>query len=238
MTKNHYLIAMAAGHGDRMGSSVPKQFMRLEGKAILHRTIQRFVDAVPDIQVVTVLPPEPEFRDMWRKYCLSENFSVPQTLAAGGITRFHSVRNALAHVPDGVVVAIHDGVRPFASETLIRSMFGKMENDAGCKALIPVVPVVDTLKVLHVEDGVLCETAGGHVDRSEIFSAQTPQVFRSECLKAAYNLAYQPSFTDDASVATAYKIPLTFVQGERYNLKITTPEDFRMAKAMIGSGEY
>jgi len=229
MSKSFYVIITAAGRGVRMGGDTPKQFLTLDGKPILRRTIETFVEACPDAHVVVVLPKD--HISEWRDYCVESNFTCPQTLVEGGITRFHSVRNSLAKVPDGVTVAIHDGVRPFVSEALITLMRERMETE---RALIPVMPSTDTLTVLEKgEDGCL-HSGGGHVDRSRIFAVQTPQMFRSEELKAAYAQAYDPSFTDDGSVALKNGIPLSFIQGERYNIKITTPEDMPLAEFISG----
>ena len=145
MNRNKILIVMAAGSGVRMGATVPKQFLDLGGVPILRRTIEAFVSAVPDIKVVTVLPED--HIPFWKEYCLSSGFNCPQTLVSGGFTRFHSVRNALKKVPDGAIVAIHDGVRPLLSAELIRNMFARMDS-GGVRALIPVIPSVDTLKVI------------------------------------------------------------------------------------------
>ena len=231
MERKKYLVVTAGGSGSRMGADVPKQFLPLQGKAILQRTMERFLEACPGIRILTVLP-----RDhfgTWKAYCAAHNFNVPQTLVAGGITRFHSVRNALAKIPDGALVAVHDGVRPFVSKELIERMFSRMEV---CRALIPVLPVTDTLKVLDRdrETGFL-RSAGERLDRSRVFGAQTPQIFRSEDLKAAYAEAYDPLYTDDASVAENIKIPLSFIEGERFNIKITTPEDLVLAEAIARS---
>ncbi len=229
MERKKYLAVTAGGSGLRMGSALPKQFLSLDGRAVLQRTIERFVEACPDIQVITVLPEG--HVAWWRRYCQEKGFNCPQRLVKGGITRFHSVRNALAHVPDGAVVAIHDGVRPLLSADLIRAMFAQM--DQGVRALIPVVPMVDTLAVLDkVSDGSL-KDSGELVDRSRVYGVQTPQVFRSEDLKAAYAQGYDTLFTDDASVARRYGIPLSYIAGERNNIKLTTPEDLSLAEAIL-----
>lgn len=226
--RNKILIVMAAGSGTRMGSSTPKQFLDLGGKPVLRRTIETFISADPDIKVVTVLPKEHLY--FWKEYCLANDFTCPQLLVAGGITRFHSVRNALARVPDGSIVAIHDGVRPLLSAGLVRNMFSRME-DGKTRALIPVVPSVDTLKVL---DNNLTDT-GEEVDRTRIYGAQTPQMFLSEDIKEAYSQAFDTTFTDDASVARKKGIPLSFCLGERYNFKLTSPEDLALARMIISS---
>ena len=227
MGRKRYLIVTAGGIGTRMGGPVPKQFLELDGKPILRLTMERFLEADPDIQIITTLP-EAHIVP-WRQYCLKESFHCRQRLVKGGFTRFHSVKNALEYVPDGALAAIHDGVRPLVSTAFIRRLWKEAEN---VPALIPVMPIVETLKVLERRpDGRLVST-GERADRSRIFGAQTPQLFHSEDLKAAYTQGFDTLFTDDASVAERYGIPLTFTEGERYNIKITTPEDLELAKIL------
>ena len=229
MERKFYLIVMAAGHGTRLGGPVPKQFQEVDGIPILQHTIERFLEAEPDLRVVTVLPED--CIELWKECCLRHNFPCPQTLVKGGITRFHSVRNALGKVPDGVVAAIRDGVRPLVSPSLIRRMREQMEH---CPALIPVIPSVDTLQRLRKEeDGSLSALEGGPLDRSTVWRVQTPQMFHSEVIRRAYASAYDPSFTDDASVARHTNIPLSYIEGERYNLKITTAEDLQVVRTLI-----
>lgn len=232
MDRKKYLIVMAAGSGTRMGAQVPKQFLELGGKAILRRTIEVFLEACPGISVITVLPEA--HIPYWRNYCLEHNFICPQVIVKGGITRFHSVRNALSKVPDGALAAVHDGVRPLVSPGLVRKMFAEAEEKG---ALIPVVPCVDTMKVLEKKGDELVPVAGRTVDRSVLFGAQTPQVFHSELLKAAYSLPYDTSFTDDASVVERYGKNLSYTMGERFNIKITTQEDLVLAKAILTLSE-
>ena len=233
---NKILIVMAAGSGSRMGSATPKQFLDLGGKPILRRTIESFISAEPDIRVITVLPKD--HISFWKEYCLSADFNYPQLLVQGGFTRFHSVRNALERVPEGAVVAIHDGVRPLVSPGLIKEMFSLMSTRR-CRALIPVLPSIDTLRILdrRVDDsGAETLTASEEeLDRSRVYRVQTPQMFVSEDIKAAYSQAFDTSFTDDASVASKKGIPLSFCEGERYNFKLTSPEDLEMARMIIYS---
>ena len=219
---------MAAGSGTRMGADMPKQFIELCGKAVLQRTIEVFREACPDIKVVTVLPEA--HMDYWKSYCLKHSFTCPQILVKGGITRFHSVRNALERVPDGVLVAVHDGVRPLISQSLVKEMFEKAENVNG---LIPVVPCVDTMRILQKNGEVLEPVPGAVADRSILYGVQTPQVFQSEILKEAYGQAYDTAFTDDASVVEKYGKNLSFVIGERFNIKLTTQDDLKIARALI-----
>ena len=221
MDRKFYAVVVAGGSGSRMGAEVPKQFLRLDGKPILRRTLESFVEAAPDVKLVTVLPRR--WMKEWKEMCVAESFDCPQTLVAGGMSRFLSVRNALAKVPDGAVVAIHDGVRPFVSPELIRRMRAMMSDEV--RALIPVVPVVDTLKSLNpsVPDPV----------RADTVAVQTPQMFLSEDIRKAYGQPYDLSFTDDASVAARAGIPVATTEGERFNIKITTREDLVFGEAIL-----
>ena len=233
MERKKYLVVMAAGHGTRMGSALPKQFIPLGGKPILQRSIERFVQACPDVKVITVLPRD--YMPEWKDLCQKNNFYYPQILVEGGITRFHSVRNALEKVPAGAVVAIHDGVRPMVTPDLVARMFARMSS---CRALIPVLPSVDSLeavrKVVKASGEEVLETIPGAViDRETVYRAQTPQIFLSEDIKAAYGQAFDTAFTDDASVAAKKNIPLSYIEGERYNIKITTPDDLDFAEAIL-----
>jgi 2-C-methyl-D-erythritol 4-phosphate cytidylyltransferase len=222
MRRNIFGIFVAGGSGTRMGGDTPKQFLLLDGRPILQCTIERFLEAEPDMKVITVLP-KAHFQT-WKDLCAVHSFHCPQTLVAGGLTRFHSVQNALRKVPEGAIVSIHDGVRPLVSADLVRRMLERMQSGE-CRALLPVVPVVDTLRST--------DPAAPDPDRAKVVAVQTPQMFRSEDIKAAYTQAYDLSFTDDASVAARKEIPLAFEAGERFNLKITTPEDLVLAEAIL-----
>lgn len=223
---------MAAGSGSRMGAELPKQFLEIDGKAILQKTIEVFRDALPGIKVITVLPEA--FIDYWKDYCIRRNFICPQVLVKGGITRFHSVKNALERVPEGALVAIHDGVRPLVTEKFLQEIFAAAEDVAG---LIPVLPCIDTMKVLKAENTVLKSVPGVEADRSVLYGAQTPQIFQSELLKQAYEQPFSPSFTDDASVMEKNGKSLSYTIGERLNIKITTQEDLILARAIYSIRE-
>ena len=223
---------MAAGSGSRMGAELPKQFLELDGKPILQRTIEVFLEAVPGIRVVTVLPDD--YVDYWKTICLDRNFICPQVLVRGGITRFHSVRNALSKVPEGALVAVHDGVRPLVTARFLSDLFLKAESVDG---LVPVLPCIDTMKVLAGKGDDLHPVSGASADRSVLYGAQTPQIFRSELLKEAYGQAFDESFTDDASVMERYGKSLSYVIGERLNIKITTKEDLTLARAIYSLRE-
>lgn len=233
MSKKRYAVIMAAGSGSRMGTDLPKQFLEIDGKMVLRRTIEKFLEAIPGVSIIIVLPEQ--FMDYWRDYCYKNSFVCPQVLVKGSITRFHSVKNALAKVPQDALVAIHDGVRPLLSTKLIVEAFNKAETH---QAVIPVLPCVDTIKALEKkkwDDGSesYVSIPGVKVDRSVLFGAQTPQVFQSNVLKSAYSQAYDTLFTDDASVVEKHGKSLSFIKGERLNIKITTPEDLILAEAIL-----
>jgi len=225
MDKEIYAIFTAGGSGVRMGSATPKQFIELQGVPILQTTIENFVRALPAAKIVTVLPKS--WIDEWKRLCMEHSFGYPQIIVEGGLTRFHSVKNALAKVPDGAVAMIHDGVRPFVGAGLLNRMITEMES---VRAVVPVTTVTDTLKSLMADDEGNLVPTGCDPDRSKVFGAQTPQVFRSEDIKAAYEQAYDVSFTDDASVAQRKGFAIRYVPGERFNIKITTPEDLQLAE--------
>jgi len=225
---NFYAIIMAAGSGTRMGVSTPKQFLTVKGIPILRMTMEKFIQACPDVHIITVLPKDSI--QYWKEYCLQEGFHHTQILVEGGITRFHSVKNALAKLPDDTVVAVHDGVRPLISVSLIREMLSKMED---VSALIPVVPIVDTVKVLRRDvDGELKEVEGASADRSVLYGAQTPQMFHASVLKEAYSQPFDTSFTDDASVVSRKGMSLSFIEGEKYNIKVTVSQDLDAVKSL------
>ncbi len=230
MENSIYLVAVAAGRGVRMGSDIPKQFMELAGRPILQRTLEKFVEACPGIRIVTVLPED--YIPIWKEFCYSRNFDCQQTLVKGGMTRFHSVKNALEKIPDGAIVAVHDGVRPLLSVEMIRRMLGMMER---CRAVVPVTPSYDTLKVLEKDrdTGELVQVEGATADRSIIYGVQTPQIFHIEDLRRGYSLPFDMDFTDDSSVLSAAGVPITWCEGERLNLKVTSPEDLVLAEAII-----
>lgn len=218
MERKRYLVVMAGGSGTRMGASCPKQFLSLKGKAILQLTIEKFISAVPGIHVITVLPSGSI--EWWKQYCYDHDFLCKQTLVAGGMTRFHSVRNGLSKVPEGALVAVHDAVRPLLSAKLINRLFEEADKNGSA---VPVVSVVDTVKTRDA----------GFVDRSSLMAVQTPQIFRSETLKEAYNLPYDTKFTDDASVLESAGHVVNYTEGERFNLKLTTPDDLLLAEAIL-----
>ena len=224
-----YIIVVAGGKGLRMGSDIPKQFLPIGGKPVLMRTLERFREYSDDLQIILVLPEAQQ--EYWQELCKKYDFKVEYLLANGGQTRFHSVQNGLALVPDNAegVVGIHDGVRPFPSIGVIRNCY---ETARTAKAVIPVIPVVETVR--HLTGGqARCEVESVTVPRDEYRLVQTPQTFDIQLLKAANRQPYNDEFTDDASVVESYGHKITLVEGNRENIKITTPYDITVAEAII-----
>ena len=242
-----YVIIVAGGKGLRMGSDIPKQFLPIGGKPVLMRTLKRFREYSEDLQIILVLPEAQQ--DYWKELCHQYDFQITYQLANGGQTRFHSVQNGLALVPDDAegVVGVHDGVRPFPSIEVIRDCY---ETARTAKAVIPVIPVVETVRQLFsngLQDNrtndqekplspeVRCKNRSVTVPRDEYRLVQTPQTFDIQLLKAANRQPYNDGFTDDASVVESYGHAITLVEGNRENIKITTPYDIVVAEAIINS---
>lgn len=217
-----YVIIVAGGKGLRMGGDLPKQFIPLAGTPVLMRTLENFYSFSTEIDIILVLPRD--HQEYWHSLCQEYNFAVPHRIADGGETRFHSVRNGLALVDDDdAVVAVHDGVRPFVSHDVIARCF---DMAAGGKAVVPVTGVVETVRRMKL-DGTSVT-----VPRGEYRLVQTPQVFPSRMIKKAYAADYIDSFTDDASLVEAMDIDVELAEGNRENIKITTPFDMVVAEAL------
>ena len=229
-----YVIIVAGGKGLRMGADIPKQFLPIGGKPVLMRTIERFRTYSPSLRNILVLPQAQQ--DYWHQLCQQYEFDVDYQLANGGETRFHSVQNGLALIPDDAegVVGVHDGVRPFPAIEVIRRCY---ETVRTAKAVIPVIPVVESVRRLLPDQlpsaESLVATASVSVDRNDYRLVQTPQVFDIQLLKAANRQPYRDTFTDDASVVESYGQSITLVEGNRENIKITTPFDLQIAEALI-----
>ena len=215
------VVIVAGGSGSRMQSALPKQFLMLGGEPIVARTINRFSEALPGAEIVVVLPEA--HIPLWEN--LRARFDVaPHRIVAGGKERFHSVLNGINALSLEVeYIAVHDGVRALATKRLIiRAMLAVEEHDA----VIPVVDVVDSYRRVEGDGSYI-------VPRSELRIVQTPQIFKAQLLRDAYNVAFSPTFTDDASVVEAFGGHIKLVEGERTNIKITTPEDITLAESLL-----
>lgn len=217
----HYAIITAAGTGERMQSSLPKQFLLLSGMPVLMHTIKKF-EAIVDEIIVTL--PE-NYIDYWKKLCAEFDFHVAYTTVVGAGTRFESVKNALNKIKDDeALAAVHDGVRPLVSETLIKSIFASAEKNGNAA---PFIPLSESIRKIDGEKN-------SYVDRKKFVTIQTPQCFRLSSLKRAYSQNVSDAFTDDATAveaATGEKIFL--VEGERQNIKLTTGTDFDYCEALL-----
>ncbi|MBQ5740505.1 MAG: 2-C-methyl-D-erythritol 4-phosphate cytidylyltransferase [Bacteroidaceae bacterium] len=221
---DRYAILVAGGKGLRMGSDIPKQFLPLRGRPVLMHTIDVFRRTYPDIHIILVLPREQQ--DYWRQLCGQHDYDVELCVADGGETRFHSVHNGLSLIPDDArgVVGVHDGVRPFVSPETIRRCYEAAEE---CGAVVPVVPVVETVRQVLADGGSMT------VDRNAYRLVQTPQTFDIQLLKKAYGQPFDPFFTDDASVVEAMGHPIKLVEGNNENIKLTNPADLKLAEGMV-----
>ena len=229
-----YVIITAGGMGTRMGGKVAKQFLELEGKPVLLRTIEMFREHFPGINIIMTIPQE--YKEYWRNYCFEHNLWFKHTLASGGITRFHSVKNALEHVPDGAIVAVHDGVRPFVPKEMLHNLFTYNFAAQGCAGVIPVMPSIESMRMrTYGQDGM--PDGSVTVNRDEYMFVQTPQVFDSTILKECYKKAYSPTFTDDASVVESSGYKVATCSGSRFNIKLTTPEDLTLARIFLSMME-
>ncbi|MBL4706992.1 MAG: 2-C-methyl-D-erythritol 4-phosphate cytidylyltransferase [Flavobacteriales bacterium] len=217
---NKYVIIVAGGKGLRMGSTIPKQFLELSGKAILLHTLEKFRKALPTAELFLVLPKTEFLR--WASISKGTEFENIQ-IAEGGTSRFESVKSGLSLIKGEGVVGIHDSVRPFVSMETIQSTFIKAEQ-AG--AAIPVIDLKDSIRKL--ENG-----SSSSVDRSLYKMVQTPQCFQNKLIQAAYKQPFQSIFTDDASVAESNGLVLSLVEGNYTNIKITTAEDLKFGASLL-----
>ena len=214
-------IIVAGGMGRRLGGAVPKQFQLVAGKPMLCWTIAAFRAFDTRMPIVVVLP-EPHI-SIWKTLCIGHHFHDEHTVVAGGEERFHSVREGVKAIGGDPVIAVHDGVRPLVSKALIERCFA---HAAVHGSAVPVVPI--TVSVREV-DGATSRS----VDRSRLRAVQTPQCFRAELLRKAFELPYDPAFTDEATLVERTGVKIELVDGEDSNLKVTTAADLRTAETQL-----
>lgn len=224
------IVVVAGGSGSRMGAAMPKQFLEIAGRAVLVRTIERMREALPEAEIVVVLPEA--HVELWRECYEKSECKVEHSIALGGATRFDSVQSGIAALSDDCsLIAVHDGVRPMLSVEMIRR---GVECAAENGAAVPVIAVVDSIREV--------DSAGSHaVDRSRLRAVQTPQVFRSNLLRRSYeavgaNLEDRSKATDDASVVEMAGYKVALYEGESQNLKLTTPTDLSVAEVILANG--
>ncbi len=215
------VIIAGGGSGKRMGLEIPKQFALIGGKPVLYYTLKVFYEYDANVPIFLVLPAD--HIEHWRKLVDEHKVAIPHTIVQGGETRYHSVKNGLSVIEQSDVVAIHDAVRPLINAAFLDKLFQvAMENGSA----VPVISMVDTIRFI--------EPSKNHVlDRSHIYAVQTPQVFRFDWLKNAYHKSYSKEITDDAMLVEQAGYRLTFTDGLKYNIKLTTPEDLLIVESII-----
>jgi len=211
---------VAGGTGTRMKSAVPKQFLKVNGTPILLLTLSAFIEAIPGVELVLVM--HHDYVEMWNDIAKEFNFSYPVKITSGGAERFHSVANGIAQLSStSGLVGVHDAVRPFvSSQTIERCFLAASQHGAS----IPVVSLVDSLRKVHGSSSIA-------EDRSAYRLVQTPQCFQMDVIKRAYEQPFSDLFTDDATVVEALGESIHLVEGNRENIKITTPDDLVFAQA-------
>ncbi|MFM7636632.1 MAG: 2-C-methyl-D-erythritol 4-phosphate cytidylyltransferase [Crocinitomicaceae bacterium] len=218
------VIITAGGIGKRMDSDLPKQFLLLGTKPILMHTIELFYRFDENIEILLTLPAD--WRGYWETLVEKHYFRVPHLVISGGEERFDSIKNALKRVT-GEVVAVHDGVRPFTSQAVIKSCFQELEK---YEVVVPAIPIKESIRQVTNDKNF-------SVKRDEFRLIQTPQCFRSQVLKTLYEQPYNTSFTDDASLAEKMNIPVHLLPGNEENIKITTRLDMLIAETLIAKNK-
>ena len=216
-----YAIIVAAGSGTRMGGAVPKQFILVNSKPVLYYSLQTFLNAFADIQIILVLPVD--YTDMGQEIIDAYFDSDKIRVTAGGDTRFQSVKNGLQLVEDDSIIFVHDGVRCLLTENLIHRCYA---NAVETGTAIPVITSRDSVRIVQ-------EEGNDAIDRNKVMLVQTPQTFHSKILLPAFKIDYKEKFTDEATVVEAYGLKVTLVEGEENNIKITKPMDLLIAEKII-----
>lgn len=216
-----YAVIVAGGSGTRMGNALPKQFLELCGKPVLLHSIEKFLNALYDIEIIVVS--HPAFIDKTKALIQPLPDAQKITVVPGGETRFHSVKNGLQQVKEASVVFVHDGVRCMVSASLIHCCY---EQALTKGSAIPAVSITDSVRLV---DGNTTKV----IDRNLLKAIQTPQTFRSEIILPAFEQAYSDSFTDEATVVESAGHEVFLIEGEKENIKITVPSDLIIAEHLL-----
>jgi 2-C-methyl-D-erythritol 4-phosphate cytidylyltransferase len=215
------VIIVAGGKGNRMKSDVPKQFLLLNGEPVLVHTIRRFLEFDSNINIVLVLPKDQI--STWQKIVANHKIDWKITITEGGETRYQSVQNGILATERTGVIGIHDGVRPMVSVATIARCFSMAFENGNA---IPCLPIDETVRHLS-------NNTSTWVNRDEYKTIQTPQCFKAELIKDAYEQGYNSSFTDDASVFESSGGVINLVEGNKENIKITRPGDIELAEFLL-----
>ncbi|MBN8701467.1 MAG: 2-C-methyl-D-erythritol 4-phosphate cytidylyltransferase [Bacteroidetes bacterium] len=222
-TVKKYAIIVAGGTGSRTSLPIPKQFVKLLDRPVLMHTIAKFAECFPDIEIIVPLPVSQI--ENWKRLCVDYNFTIVHTTIAGGDTRFQSVKNALNTIKEEGVVGIHDAARPLVSKQVILNSYKTAEMYGNA---VPAIPMNESLRQIDSRRSVA-------VDRTRFCIVQTPQCFKIDLLKNAFEQGYNNAFTDDASVLEATGVKIHLIDGNPENIKITNPRDFLIAEALFKS---
>ena len=215
------VIIVAGGSGKRMNTTIPKQFLLLDGDPVLARSIRAFHRYNPEIEIIVTLPED--HLKYWHTLCSKHNFNIPHKIVLGGKTRHHSVKNAMELVVKGSLIAVHDGVRPLVDNALIQTCFDTAEILGNA---VPAIDLSDSLREVDGENNF-------RVDRSRFRLVQTPQVFNSDILIQAFRQPYKPEFTDEATLVESAGHKINLVKGQAENIKITTSLDLCIASNIL-----
>lgn len=216
-----FVIIVAGGSGSRMNTSIPKQFLEINNRPVLMHTFDAFVRYDQQIEFILVLPKNQ--LEFWNLLCEKHKFDLKHKITFGGKTRFDSVKNGLELIKSDGIVFIHDGVRPLVSIKTLENCF-KTALEKGNS--LPVIPVSESIRMVE-------ESGNCSVDRTKYFLVQTPQTFKTQLIKKAYQQANSNAFTDDASVLESIGEIIHMVDGNRENIKITFPEDLIYAEIFL-----
>lgn len=218
------VIIVAGGIGKRMGGDLPKQYHLLRSKPILIRTLEAVHSSVPEAKLVLVIAKE--MFSFWKEMCAEYGCNIEHTLAEAGKERFFSVLSGLKALENEAIdlVAVHDGVRCFVNKEIFGNCFSV------AKEFGSAVCACKSIESVRYKN---CA-----VNRDDVYLVQTPQCFRYDIIKKAYDTPFNPIFTDDASVVEFIGESVHIVEGNRDNIKITTPFDFKIANCLIDEGKY
>lgn len=223
---NKVAVIVAGGTGTRMGRDLPKQFLTVNGKALILYTLEAFIKAFSDIRLILVL--HKDYIEYAKQLIDESAIKHSIEYVEGGDTRFQSVKNGLSLVVDDSIVFVHDAVRCLVSpELIVRCAEQAVQNGSA----IPVIPVRDSIRQLNKSTGNSVA-----VPRDDLYIVQTPQTFRSDVILPAFNVTYHHSFTDEATVVEANGTKIQMIEGEEKNIKITFPEDLSLASWRLGQG--
>lgn len=221
-----YAIIVAGGSGRRMGATIPKQFLMLHQKPVLWYTLNTFLNAYDDLQIVLVVAED--HLQTGENILRSTRDPSRISLTIGGASRFHSVKNGLQHIEEPSIVFVHDGVRCLLTTRLIQRCYEAAMKNGNA---IPAIQAFDSVRI---------ETANGNesVNRHKVKIIQTPQTFYSNIIRTGYDQSYDDAFTDEASVVERMGIKICLIEGEPTNIKITEPFDMLIAEKILEKYPY